>query len=999
MPLDHREVRFEESIELALASPDGGYDRLEPTEYDAERAVVPSQLLEFLLETQPAEMAEIQHFFGDETQERVLKAACTALDTRGSLSVIRHGFKVAGRSLRVAFFRPATGINEQALGLYAANRLAVARQIRFDPRSDKSIDVVLFLNGIPTATLELKNPMSGQTVEDAKHQYMRDRDPRAPLFVFKNRALVHFAVDPDEVWMTTRLAEGSTAFLPFNRGANGGAGNPENPNGYRTSYLWDEVLQRDSWLDIVGRFIHIQSQDVQFESRTMTRESVVFPRYHQLDAVRQLERHATENGAGCNYLVEHSAGSGKSNTIAWLAHRLATLHDHNDNKVFASVIVVTDRLVLDRQLQDSIYQFDHRQGVVQKINEDSAQLAEALVRGVPIIITTLQKFPFVVDKVGALPQRNYAVIVDEAHSSQTGEAAADMKGVLSGYADESECAAESGTESELDVEEAVVRALSRRRPQANLSFFAFTATPKYKTLSMFGTTGPDGRPVPFHLYSMKQAIEEGFILDVLQHYTTYKTYYKLVSASDDDPQVRRRRGARALARFMTLHPHNIAQKTEVIIEHFRTHTMAKIGGQAKAMVVTSSREHAVRYKKALDSYIDERGYGGIATLVAFSGSLNVDGVEYRESQMNNGVRESELPLRFGSSAFQVLIAADKYQTGFDQPLLHTMYVDKRLSGVQAVQTLSRLNRTHPGKSDTFVLDFVNDAAEIQASFEPYFTVTQIDEPTDPDRLYALRASLDDAQIYWLEEIEEFAAVFFRPRSAQRSDDHAKMNSILDRAVGRWGELRDRDEDGAEEFRSGLVAFRNLYAFVSQIIPYGDSDLEKLYAYGRFLLAKLPRRSGGGTLHLDDEVALRYYRLEQQLDDVSISLVGGGEVPGPDETGTRAAEDPQVLLSAVIETVNERFGTQFTPADELFFEQIVEAANANESLRQAAVANTLENFTYAFERVVEDLFIDRMDENSQITAKFMDDDVFREVVTDILGRRVYEAARGSASRAL
>jgi len=855
------------------------------------------------------------------------------------------------------------------------------------------VDVTLALNGIPVATAELKNPMTGQTWRNAVHQYKNDREAADLFFQFKRRTLVHFAVDTDEVYMTTRLSGGKTYFLPFNKGCGSGAGNPENPNGYKTAYLWEEVLQRHSFLDILARFIHLQIEEKRLGGKKVKRETMIFPRYHQLDCVRQIVADAQQRGTGTNYLVQHSAGSGKSNSIAWLAHRLASLYNGKDEKVYDSVIVVTDRVVLDQQLQNTIYQFEHKQGVVQKIEINSAQLAEALGTGVPIVITTLQKFPFVTEKIGDLPMHRYAVIVDEAHSSQGGETATELKGVLAGAAIKEEAKAKAEEAGLPDYEEEVLKAMAKRGKQPNISFFAFTATPKYKTLEVFGQPGSDSKPEPFHLYSMRQAIEEGFILDVLKNYTTYKTYYRLIKSVEDDPQVDKRKAGRALARFMSLHPHNIAQKTEVMVEHFRHFTMHKIGGKAKAMVVTSSRLHAVRYKQAFDRYITEKGYQGIKTLVAFSGTVidpDAPEVEYTEVGMNQGIREKELPERFGTEEYQVLLVAEKYQTGFDQPLLHTMYVDKRLAGIQAVQTLSRLNRTHPGKEDTFVLDFVNQPEEILAAFQPYYEQTLIGEQAEAKQLYEIQAKLDAQQVYYKAEVQEFARVFYLPRQRQTQRDHARMNACIDPAVGRFVEL---DEEPREEFRKTLAAYRNLYAFLSQIIPFQDSDLEKLYAYIRFLLKKLPKPDHGPVYDFDDEVALKYYRL-QKISDGSIPLEPGKEEPvsGPTSVGSGVARDDEIELSKLIDILNERFGTDFKPGDQLFFESIREDAVADANLRQAAIANTMENFGYVFRKALEGLFIDRMEQNEEIAAKYMNEEQFRNAVGQHLLREVYDQIR-------
>lgn len=756
MPIDHRERAFEAAIEHHLLS-SAGYSLGNPASFNRELALDPTSFLAFVKDTQPETWQSLEKLHGSSTETVILDDLTKALDGQaGALSVIRHGFKCFGKLIRAAHFAPAHGMNPESQRLYEANRLTITRQLHYSTKHENSIDVVLSLNGLPIVTAELKNPLTAQTVEHAKRQYQTDRDPRERIFEFKRRSIVHFAVDPDVVWMTTRLDGTKTHFLPFNKGNGTGSGNPDNPNGYKTAYLWEEVWQRDSLLDIIGRFVHLQVTEKTVGGKKVTKETMIFPRYHQLVAVRGLVADARAKGVGQNYLIQHSAGSGKSNSIAWLVHRLASLHDEQDAKVFDSVVVITDRLVLDRQLQDTIYQFDHKQGVVKKIDEDSEQLAASLSNATPIIITTLQKFPFVAAKVGELPERRYAVVIDEAHSSQSGEAATELKGVLAGSIIKRQAKEEADAQGLTDSEEEILKTMAKRGRQPNISFFAFTATPKYKTLEVFGRPGPDGKPQPFHLYSMRQAIEERFILDVLKNYTTYKTYYRLIKAIEDDPEVSKSKAAKALARFMSLHPHNIAQKTEVMLEHFRTFTRHKIAGRAKAMVVTGSRLHAIRYKQEFDRQIKEKGYKEIKTLVAFSGTVtdpDAPGVTYTEPEMNRDsegrpLREKELPDKFATEEYQLLLVAEKYQTGFDQPLLHSMYVDKRLDGIQAVQTLSRLNRTCPGKDETFVLDFVNDATDIQHAFKPYYEQTIIGEQADPRQLYELQAKLEPMQVIW-----------------------------------------------------------------------------------------------------------------------------------------------------------------------------------------------------------------------------------------------------------
>lgn len=1002
----HSESAFESVIETHLQG--HGYLAISKGLFDRERSIFPETVLAFIQETQPTEWARLEALHAEQTGEQVLADLCKWMDTNGSLATLRHGFKCYGRTLRIAYFKAAHELNPELEVRYAANKLGITRQLRYSPKSEKSLDVTLSLNGIPVATVELKNPLTGQTVDNALTQYRRDRDPRESILEFKRRTLVHFAADTECVRMTTRLAGAATQFLPFDKGSDGGAGNPPDPNGrtYRTAYLWEEVLARDSLLDILARFLHLQVDEKRDEhGRKVKVESMIFPRYHQLDAVRRLSAAARAEGVGHNYLIEHSAGSGKSNTIGWLAHRLASLHDRGDQRVFDSVIVVTDRVVLDQQLQDTIYQFEHKRGVVQQIDERSRQLAEALENAVPIIITTLQKFPFVSRQLlklaeergehglGTLSTRRFAVIIDEAHSSQGGESATDLKEVLGGEGLREEARQRAAEEGREDMEE-LFRSMAKRGRQANLSFFAFTATPKHKTLAVFGRGGE-----PVHRYTMRQAIDEGFILDVLKNYTTYSTYYKLLKACDDDPNVERKQAARALARFLRLHPHNIAQKTEVMVEHFHAVTRHRIGGRAKAMVVTGSRLEAVRYKQSFDEYIKKNGYP-IKTLVAFSGAVSEDklpGVEYTEIQMNGGIREKELPEKFATQEYQVLLVAEKYQTGFDQPLLHTMYLDKRLAGIQAVQTLSRLNRMHPLKEDTFVLDFVNDREEIREAFKAYFDGAQMGEEVDPTRMYAIKGELDSSGVYLEEEVERFAAVYFKPKHRQSAQDHQTMNAVLDPSVSRFMALQHNEEGEAELWRGKLQAFRNLYAFLSQVIPYQDSDLERLYVFLRHLAAKLPRRRGGPIYHVDDDVRLEYYRL-QKISEGSISLQDGQPRPldGPKEVGSGLVRAEEVPLSQLVDLVNERFGTDFNQADQLFFDQIIEAAVTDDGLRLAAAVNPEEKFELVFRNLLEHLFVERMDQNEEIFVRYMNDAPFREIVVKWMAMQAYKRLRSDES---
>jgi type I restriction enzyme R subunit len=1001
-------------------------------EWDVERALFPAPICAFLQDTQPKLWAEMRALHGAGLESLVITWLVKELDTKGTLHVLRHGFKFYGKTFRLAYFKPAHGLNDEVLALYAKNRLTVTRQVPCHPGKHDTVDLLFAVNGLPVATCELKNPGTGQSWRSAVRQYETDRDPRAPLFGFKTRTLVHFAADPDEVHMATRLRREATQFLPFNRGSDPGAvqcgaGNPQHASGYRTGYFWKDVLQRDSFLDILGHFMFIEKKEEKIDDgkggqRRVVKEALVFPRYHQLDVVRQTVAAARAEGPGLNCLIQHSAGSGKTNSISWLTHRLASLHDAGDHKVFDCVVVITDRQVLDQQLQDAIYQIEHAQGVVKAIDQDSKQLAAALIDGTKIVITTLQKFPFVLRGLlhaagaesrekataaekrqakaweDAIAKRKYAVIVDEAHSSQTGETARELKAILGTEVKEN-------GEGEADWEDRLNQVMQSRGRQPNLSFFAFTATPKGKTLELFGRPGPSGKPEAFHIYSMRQAIEERFILDVLTNYTTYATFYRLLKAAEDDPALPKKKAARALAKFMSLHPHNIEQKTEVMIEHFRRSVMPRLGGRAKAMVVTSSRLHAVRYKLAFDTYITENGYTDIRPLVAFSGTVKdpESGLEYTEPGMNTDIvtgkpiSEAALPVRFDSPDYQVLLVANKYQTGFDQPLLHTMYVDKRLDGVQAVQTLSRLNRMIPGKDAPFVLDFVNDAENIFRAFKPYYDRTELAEASDPSKLEALKHELDHVQVYHWSEVQAFAQIFYKPPERQEPADHAHMQRYLQPAVDRFKAIAE--DEAREEFRGKLAGYVKVYAFLSQIIPYGDQDLEMLYSYGRFLLPHLPLGSDATVIKVGDEVALQYYRLER-ISSGAIDIKEGDPqyIKSPTEVGTGKAQDEKVPLSEIIQVLNERFGTQFSEEDRLFFQQIKEKACRSQQVIQTALANPLDKFQLGIRKLIEDLMIERMSENDKIVTRYMADRDFQGSAFPILAREIFEAVREGQSTA-
>lgn len=989
-------ITTENTFETALVQTlveQGGYTQGNAEDYSKELGMFKYEVIAFLQTSQPKRWAKISAIHGADTDNRIIQRLYKELDLRGSLDVLRNGFVDYGVRFQMAYFQPASGLNPDAVDLYNKNSLKVYRQIYYSTKNKNSVDIVLALNGIPVATLELKNQFTNQDVGNALKQYSTTRDNKELLFAFKKRTLVHFAVDQDEVFMTTKLDGSKTYWLPFNKGANNGKGNPKNENGYRTAYLWEYILQKDSWMEILQRFLHLEIEEFESNGKIYKKEKLIFPRYHQLDAVRKISNNVLEVEAGTNYLIQHSAGSGKSNSIAWLAYRLSSLHNDTNKRIFDSVIVVTDRKVLDQQLQNTIYQFEHKTGVVQRIDKDSTQLASALGYGTNIIITTLQKFPFVVDKVGELPDRNYAVIIDEAHSSQGGEASKKMKEVLAAKSLE-----EATTEDTTDdytgddfVREQIERSAQARGQQSNISFFAFTATPKYKTLQVFGHKDAEGKPQPFHLYSMRQAIEEGFILDVLKNYTTYELYFKLTKAIEDDPNLNKKKAAKAIGKFVSLHPYNLAQKTEIIIEHFKQIVSHKIGGKAKAMLVCGSRLHAKRYFEEFNKYIKEKGYqNDIKILVAFSGKViddnTPDGVS--EPQMT-GYSEKELPEIFDKEEYKILIVADKYQTGFDQPLLQTMYVDKKLSGVKAVQTLSRLNRTCSGKEDTFVLDFVNDRETIFASFQPYYEITTVTEETDINHLYDLKARLDEFQIYWETEIEAFANVYFNPETKLNNPKQQKyLYSFTDPAVDRFKEIDE--EEKQDEFKKGLRTWTNLYAFLAQIMPFVDPDFERFYAYAKLLQTRLPKRELSESLHLDDEVALEYYRL-QKIKEGSIDLLTGetGELSGTTEAGLKRAKDEEALLSEIINVLNDRFGTEFEEADKLFFDQIEAELMEDETLQTQAKVNKIDTFKYAFEDLFITKLIDRIDQNQEIFEKILEDKVFGNLVKELMMKKVYK----------
>ncbi len=989
---DVKEKRFEQDIEEYLVK-EGGYQKGDPRAFDREKALDVGTFLRFVQTSQPKAWARFEKIYGADSERQLVERFCREVKMVGLLKVLRQGFTDRGIKFRAVFWKPETSINETTQAQYAANILHCTRQLHYSLHNENSIDMVLFVNGIPVVSMELKCQFTGQDTANAIEQYKLDRASKDPIFEFGKRILVHFAVDLSNVYMTTRLEGENTYFLPFNQGSNGagkvgGKGNPINPDGYDTAYLWESVLCKDRLLEILHKYIHLQ---VNRDDKTgaVTSERMIFPRYHQLDVVTKLLADVRARGAGHNYLIQHSAGSGKSNSIAWLAYRLASLHNDRDEKIFQSVIIVTDRRVLDSQLQNTVYQFDHVEGVVQKIDKNAAQLRDAINNGAGIIITTLQKFPVIYKEVRSGNKR-FAIIVDEAHSSQTGDAArklkralADTDKILEEYAAE-EAAAE---EARKDDEDKLLDELAAQGVQENLSFFAFTATPKDKTLQMFGQRDANGKYHPFHIYSMRQAIEEHFILDVLQNYMTYRMYYKIAKSIPDDPELDTAAGVRAIRQFETLHPHNISQKTTVMLEHFRNVTRHKIGGRAKAMVVTPSRLHAVRYLLEFKRQIEEKGYTDLDVLVAFSGEVEDNGITYTEEKLNTTktgktIKEKALPAAFHTDEYGMLIVAEKYQTGFDEPLLHTMFVDKKLSGVKAVQTLSRLNRTMRGKVDTFVLDFVNSAEDIRKAFEPYYEETVLEEETDPNVIYDLKNTLDEFRVYQQLEIDRFAEIFYTDKE-QGQGDLGKLQGTIRPALDRFEAL---EEEKQELFKSTLARFNRIYAFITQVCRLFDKEIHKFSVYAKFLYTMLPK-GGRDKVYVDDKVLLEYYRLEKDFEGgIQLESTPDGFRPITGEAGRREKQrDP---LTVIIDKINEKYGTNFTEMDKVLLQMENDYA-AQDKWHSYAQNNDRKTFMLLFEKDFPNMAAARYEQNDSFFVKlFSDPDMMRQVM-ETVGAVLYE----------
>lgn len=1010
--LENKERRFEQDIETSLITY-GGWQKILFTKsnYDATKGLDLDQLLSFIEATQPKQWARYQKIYQENSREKFFKRFNEEVNTHGLLHVLKNGIKDRGVSLKVIYFKPVSELNELTQQQYEANHFACIRQFAYSPKNHNTIDMVLSVNGIPLVALELKNQYTGQSVENAKIQFQKDRDPKEPIFGFNKRFLVYFAVDHFEVYMTTKLAGKKTYFLPFNQGSNGagnvgGAGNPQNSEGYPTSYLWEQILTVDNLMDIIQKFMNLEVKKEKQEGRESTKKTLIFPRFHQLDVVRKIVSDVKINGSGKNYLVQHSAGSGKSNSIAWLAYHLASVHDENNDPIFSSIIIVTDRTVLDRQLQDTIMSFEHTGGQVETIDDKktSQDLKAAINDGKKIIITILQKFPVIYKEVDEVAGRCFAVIVDEAHSSQTGNSAqklktalADKQATLQEYQE-----IESEIENqELDGQDELVKTLISQGQHNNLSFFAFTATPKEKTIDMFGMLQDDGTKTPFHVYSMRQAIEEGFILDVLKNYMTYKTSYRLAKEIEENPELPTTEAVRAIARYQAFHPWVLRQKTEIMVEQFREVSKKAIGGRGKAMVVTPSRLHAVRYMQEFKDYIKEKGYKELNVLVAFSGKVTDDENEYTETSLNRNnigerIKESQLKEAFHSEEFNILIVADKYQTGFDEPLLHTMFVDKKLKGVKAVQTLSRLNRTMLGKKDTFILDFVNTNEEIQEAFQPFYEETRLDEEININLIYDTQAKLRKYNVYNQADID---TVIKLVKQAQKKQDErllGKVSSQFKPILQRYEEL---SEGLKYEFRVTLRNFGKWYNYISQLDRTFDMELLEESIFTNYLLKFIPNEQRE-KVDIKDKISMEYYKIQKDFEG-EIFLVSEdpdyGMLKNPKQinAGINPLDDRN-SLEEIIFKVNERFPNNFTDKDKVLLEEIYRSFvdDPDKKLINMAKNNDAQMFEKTlFKDIFEAKVMDEYQRGQQAYEKlFSKDDSYFKLVYTLIAKDLYKMLR-------
>lgn len=1005
--MTENEKMFESNIEAFLISPAGGYTKATDAGYVASSgmALDIQTLVGFVKATQPIQWQRFEKQCGSDPYRKFYKCLEDAVQMDGLLSVIRHGFKHRGMDFKVCYFKPESTLNDVAVKHYQQNVCQCIRQWRYSEQNSNSVDMMLAINGIPVVAIELKNQLTGQTVDNAKLQWQYDRDQREPAFWFNHRVLAYFAVDLYEAWMATELRGADTYFLPFNRGSNGagndgGAGNPQaEDDNYVTSYIWEDVLQKDSLLDIIQKFISLEVKTEKKNGKTITKKRLIFPRFHQLDVVRKLIADVRENGSGNNYLIQHSAGSGKSNSIAWTAYRLASLHNDENEPIFSSVVVITDRRNLDSQLQETITGFDHTLGSVCAIDEKktSKDLRDALNDGKRIIVTTLQKFPVIYEEVDDTTDKRFAIIVDEAHSSQTGSSALKLKTALADVSDALKEYAELEGKAEeelLDGNDRLVREMISQGRHKNLSFFAFTATPKGPTLEMFGTEWNDGSYHPFHIYSMRQAIEEGFILDVLQNYTTYKTCFQIAKNTADNPDVPQSKALKTIKKYEELHPYNIQQKSAIIVETFRNVTKQKIKGKGKMMVVTASRLAAVRYYHEIKRYLEVNGYHDVEILAAFSGSIkdpdDDNDVEWTESKLN-GVKESQTKQVFHDEG-NILIVAEKYQTGFDEPLLHTMIVDKKLRGVKAVQTLSRLNRIHPDKQDTFIIDFVNTKEDILKAFQPFYQETSLNQEINTDLIYKTQRMLRDFHIYDDTDIEKVNNIYFDENKRKANKIQSAITNALLPIQQKYNAL---NQEQRYQFRKLCRSFVKWYGYITQITRMFDKQMHNEYVFCSYL-AKIVPADPKVPFDLQDRVKLEYYNLEKTYEG-SIALVK--EERGVYDTAKlkKPVKMVETLtpLEQVIEKINQQYVGNFTDGDKVVITALHQKLKNNRRLVKAAQTDgrqMFENniFPQLFDDAAQEAYIESTETYTQL---FEDSGKYRAIMKALAQAMFDELQKG------
>lgn len=965
---------------------DNGYVIRKATSYDRLFAMDREMLFQFLNDTQPEAMDALRKIYKADLEDTIVSFInAEATKARGSLlALLKHGLEISNMKLELMYTKPATDFNRELLAKYDKNIFSVMEEVWAS--DDERIDLVIFLNGIAIMSFELKCNAAGQSYQDAIYQYRVDRNPKTRLFWFKAGCLVNFAMDLEEVYMTTKLAGSATFFLPFNmgngEGVNAGAGNPSFEDKYSVSYMWEDILTKDTVLDLISKFIFIESKETEDEltGKKKTSENVIFPRYHQLDVIRKVLADVRENRTSQNYLIQHSAGSGKTNSIAWLAHRLTSLHDADNKIIFDNVIIVTDRVVVDRQLQKAIMGMEHKAGLIRVMDDkcNSADLAMALNGNTKIIATTIQKFPYIVDSVKGLKNKTFAVIIDEAHSSTAGK---DMAAVTQSLG--------AGEQEFSDAEDMITDEIRRNGKQANVSIFAFTATPKPTTIMLFGRLNRQGQREAFHVYSMKQAIEEGFILDVLQNYTTYNTFYQINKEIEEDPRCKTTEAKRQIARFVELHETNIAQRVEVIVEHFRTTVMTELGGMAKAMVITASRQGAVKYRQAFEEYTKKKGYTDIHALVAFSGKVSLpdDPTEYTEAGMN-GFPEDRLPKEFDGD-YQVLLVANKYQTGFDQPKLCAMYVLKKLKGVSAVQTLSRLNRICPPfEKKTFVLDFVNTYEEITNAFAPFFTTTLLSNSVTPTAIYDLEAQIDAYAVLDPDDIEKANELLYKPNIS--SKDKQKLTFYFKRSKNM---IEQYDLLKQHEIVGNMRHFIRFYEFLLQVSCFEDVDLHKKYNFITYLLSYINIKHPGGGFNLDGKIKATNFVQKKAEEHTQSTLVAKPVVKLPTAESFGLTEAKEERLSQIIAEINSRTGKAYdNDVAVKAMLQIRDILMKSDRLRTSAKNNTVQDFEFSYFDDIDDALIEGLEQNQDFFSLLLGNDEIKRQVLGIFTEEIYKSLR-------